>query len=75
MAEGSKVTPEDLELAAPSEKYVGHTLKEAREALERNLIKGAMAANNGNLSRTAAELGISRPTLYELIEKLGIERG
>jgi two-component system NtrC family response regulator len=74
MAEGSKVTPEDLELAAPAEKYVGQTLREAREALERNLIKGAIASNNGNLSRAAAELGISRPTLYELIEKLGIER-
>ena len=74
MAEGSKVTPEDLELAAPSEKYVGQTVKEAREALERDLVKRAIAANNGNLSRAAAELGISRPTLYELIKKLGIER-
>jgi two-component system NtrC family response regulator len=75
MAEGSKVTPADLELAAPSEKYVGQTLREAREALERDIVKRAIASNNGNLSRAAAELGISRPTLYELIEKLGIDKG
>jgi two-component system NtrC family response regulator len=74
MAEGSKVTPQDLELAVPSDKYVGHTLKEAREALERGLVKRAIASNNGNLSRAAAELGISRPTIYELIEKLGINK-
>jgi two-component system NtrC family response regulator len=74
MAEGSKVTPQDLELAVPSKKYAGHTLKEAREALERGLVKRAVASNNGNLSRAAAELGISRPTIYELIEKLGINK-
>lgn len=74
MPEGSKVTLEDLELAA-AEKYVGRTLKEGREALGRDLVRKAVASNNGNLSRATAEIGVCRPTLYELIEKLGIEKG
>jgi two-component system NtrC family response regulator len=74
MAEGGKITAEDLELAAPYTKYEGHTLKEAREALERDLLTQALGLNKGNLSRAAAQLGISRPTLYELMEKLKINK-
>jgi len=74
MAEGSKITPEDLELSASGTKFEGRTLKEAREALERELITRSIGANKGNLSHVATELGISRPTLYEIMEKLGIER-
>lgn len=74
MAEGSKLTPEDLELTSPFEKYRGKTLKEAREEIERDLIERAMYRNKGNISKVAQELGVSRPTLYELMEKLGIEK-
>ena len=72
MAEGVKVTPADLELTSPYAKYQGHGLKEAREGLERDLIQRALARNKGNLTRTASELGISRPTLYDLMDKLGL---
>jgi len=72
MAEGTRVTPADLELGSPYGKYEGQGLKEAREALERELIQRAVTRNNGNLTRTALELGISRPTLYELMDKLGL---
>ena len=74
MAEGAKVTPEDLELTSPYAKYKGRGLRQAREALERDLIQGSVARNKGNITWAAAELGISRPTLYELMEKLGIEQ-
>jgi two-component system NtrC family response regulator len=74
MAEDRKATPEDLELIAPSGQYEGRGLKGAREELERRLIQQAIAKNKGNLSRVAAELGVSRPTLYELMEKLGIDK-
>ena len=47
---------------------------EARKALEKDLVHRAMARNRGNLTRTAMELGISRPSLYNLMDKLGIER-
>jgi two-component system NtrC family response regulator len=49
-------------------------LKEAREALEKDMIQGALARNKGNLTRTASELGVSRPSLYDLMDKLGIAR-
>ncbi|NIN00660.1 MAG: AAA family ATPase, partial [candidate division Zixibacteria bacterium] len=46
----------------------------AREALESDLIQRSLSRNKGNITRAAAQLGISRPTLYELMEKLGIEK-
>jgi two-component system, NtrC family, response regulator len=74
MTEGNKITPADLEMEVPEDKHERSSLKEAREALERDLVKRALARNSDNISRAAEELGISRPTLYELMEKLGIER-
>ena len=74
MADGPQVRPADLELASPHARYEGRSLKEAREALERDLIKRSLARNRGNITKAAAELGISRPTFYELMEKLGIEK-
>ena len=74
MTEGTKIMPADLELTSPDTRYNGLGLKEAREALERELIKQALDKSNGNITWAAQELGISRPTLYELMEKLGIER-
>ena len=73
LAEGAKVTPENLELSSPYAKYEGQGLREAREALDRELIQQALGRRQGNLTRTASDLGISRPTLYELMQKLGIK--
>jgi two-component system NtrC family response regulator len=73
MSDGPRILPEDLELAS-SEKYQGMSLREAREAVEKELIQEALSRNQGHLTQTAADLGISRPTLYELMEKLQIER-
>ena len=74
MAEGQKVTPMDLELTSPYVKYERQGLKEAREGLEKDLIRRALAKNKGNITKVAEELGVSRPTLYELMEKLGINK-
>ena len=74
MAEGKRISPADLALEVESPPITAMTLKEAREALERELVESALFRNEGNVSRAADELAISRPTLYELIEKLGIER-
>ncbi len=74
MAEGLKIAPDDLELVSPYKKYEGHGLREAREALERDFIQRAVTRNRGNMTQVAAELGLSRPTLYELIEKLGLKK-
>lgn len=74
MANGTRLTPSDLELGGRYAKYNGMGLKEAREALDRSLVTRALTRCKGNLTRTASQLGISRPTLYELMDKLGIER-
>lgn len=77
MAEGPRLTAEDLELIRTSEPGIGETLnlKEAREALERKLVREALTRSLGNMTQTAAALGISRPTLYELLERLKIGKG
>jgi two-component system NtrC family response regulator len=72
MAEGTKLTPEDLELILPSAKSESRGLRGARETFERNLIKRVLMKNQGNMTKAAEELEISRPTLYEMMEKLGI---
>lgn len=74
MAKGPYVAPADLELTSPHARFTGMGLKKAREELERELILQAMAKTKGNLSRAAANLGISRPALYEMMDKLGIKR-
>jgi two-component system NtrC family response regulator len=75
MAEGGRVMAEDLELipGAPATQSL-RTLREAREAAEREVIEAALRRNAGKISPAAADLDISRPTLYELMEKLGISR-
>ncbi len=73
MADGPKVKPEDLELGDGEEREpMG--LKEARVALERKMILDALARNQDSISQTAEDLGVSRPTLYDLMNKLGIKR-
>ncbi len=74
MAESSKITPADLELAGHNAKDEYLNLREAREALEKEMILKALSRNKDNITRAAENLGISRPTLYELMEKLGIAR-
>jgi len=71
MAEGRYVTPADLELADGTEGGL-RTLKEARESVERELIQQALQRHGGKISRAAEDLGISRPTFYELMEKLSL---
>ncbi len=74
MAEGAKVSAADLELAPDGEPRQ-LTLKEARENLERDLVLAALRSHHGKISpAAAADLGISRPTFYELMEKLGIQK-
>jgi len=50
-------------------RYEGVTLKEARKKLEKDLIASVVKRHNGNIKRASEELGISRPTLYDLIDK------
>ena len=73
MADGKRVTVGDLELT-PGVAANAVTLKEAREAVERQMVRQALRKHGGKIAPAAVELGMSRPTLYELMEKLGISR-
>jgi two-component system NtrC family response regulator len=76
MASGSRVTAKDLELERDRSVVspAGTTLRQAREHVEREVIEQALKKNSGKITSAAADLGISRPTLYELMEKLGIPK-
>lgn len=74
MADGKRITVSDLELDSGDAAAPATTLKEAREGVEREMVQQALKRNSGRISAAATDLGISRPTLYELMEKLGIAR-
>ncbi len=73
MAQSSKITDDDLELDVVEESG-RTTLREARERTDRELILRVLSENNWNLAKSASDLGISRPSLYDLMEKLGIKK-
>jgi two-component system NtrC family response regulator len=74
MADGNRVTAKDLELTDTLSALPPQTLKEARESVEREMIQDALRRHRGRITSASLELGVSRPTLYELMEKLGITR-
>ena len=74
MSDGKKISLEDLEMESIDVATENVTLKDARENLEKALILKAITRNENNLSRAASDLGISRPTLYDLMDKLEIPK-
>jgi two-component system NtrC family response regulator len=73
MCEGKRITIRDLDLS-PAGQGPLPTLKDARENFERNMIQKALRKHSGKIAPAAAELGLSRPTLYDLMDKLGIAK-
>ena len=74
MSDGKKISLEDLEMESLDIETKRMTLKDAREDVEKKLIIKAIARNDNNLSKAATDLGISRPTLYDMMDKLEIPR-
>jgi two-component system NtrC family response regulator len=74
MTEGKRLTVRDLEMPAAVPGSGGTTLKDAREHLEKEMIQNALRKHGGKIAPAAVELGIGRPTLYDLMDKLGIAR-
>ena len=73
MAEGKQITANDLELPESSESSNVYSLREVREQAERKAILRVLGHSGGNLSQAADMLGISRPTMYDLIRRLKLK--
>jgi len=74
MAEGKLVSPADLDFEGEeAEPDDALNLKAAREQADRRVIRHALARCEGNISSTAKMLGISRPTLYDLIKQYDLD--
>jgi len=69
MTDGPLVSPADLGLALSEEASPSLDIRGARALAERNVITAALAQTGHNLSQTAKLLGVSRPTLYDLLRE------
>lgn len=75
MADGSQVTADDLGLARDGANGVEQSLdlRTVREEAEKVAVIAALARSNGNVLKAAELLGVSRPTLYDLMHRLGLK--
>jgi two-component system NtrC family response regulator len=73
MAEGTIISNSDIGLAAGDDDAEALNLREVRERAEMNAVLRAMGRVNGNLSKAAELLGVSRPTLYDLMHRFGLK--
>ncbi|HEX8257395.1 MAG TPA: PEP-CTERM-box response regulator transcription factor [Allosphingosinicella sp.] len=73
MAEGKLITAEDLDLGEGEDQPLPVNLKAVREEADRKAIRQALARTESNITNTAKLLGISRPTLYDLLKQYGLQ--
>lgn len=74
MADGSHIRREDIGLESEVTNDVEYIdLRKVRDDAEREAIVIALGRANGNLLRTSEILGVSRPTLYDLMHRLGLK--
>ena len=72
MADGKMVTAMDLGLMEGDEEGESLNLREVRQVAESKAIRVALTRSYGNISKAAELLGITRPTLYDLLNKYGL---
>jgi len=75
MSEGRLITAADLELAPGIEDLSAYDLRTARARTERDVLLRALARSEGRMAIAARLLGVSRPTLYSLLEAHGLSPG
>lgn len=75
MADGNQIAPEEvgLERVELSENQDSLDLRAIRDAAERQAIIAALGRVNGNMVKAAELLGVSRPTLYDLMHRLNLK--
>jgi two-component system NtrC family response regulator len=73
MADGSGLTAADIGLAPAEGETAPLNLRQVREEAERRAVLRVLGKVNGNLSKAAELLGVSRPTLYDLMYRFGLK--
>ena len=74
MSDGPQITQADLGLSPPSHSYdTPLNLRQVRDEAERGAVIKALARSNGNVAHAAEMLGVSRPTLYDLMNRFGLK--
>ena len=71
LAESNRISDKDLGFAKSSE-HQSLNLREAREQTERQIIQRALEIHRNNVTHASDAMGISRPSLYKLVKKLGM---
>ena len=74
MADGELIGADDLGLDEADESLEHLNLRQVRDEAERRAVVRVMARTNSNISRAAEILGISRPSLYDLINRIGLKK-
>lgn len=72
MADGSQIHDEDLGLATSAQAEESLNLRQVRDEAEYKVLVKALARANDNIAKAADILGVSRPTLYDLMSRHGI---
>jgi two-component system, NtrC family, response regulator len=75
MVDGNQISPQDIGLTPPEfdEADNSFDLRAVRDKAEKHAIVAAMGRVNGNVVKAAEMLGVSRPTLYDLMHRLGLK--
>lgn len=73
MADGPQITGEDIGLDTGGGEAEPLNLRQVREAAERQALTRALGRVNGNIAQAAEVLGVSRPTLYDLLNRYGLK--
>jgi two-component system NtrC family response regulator len=74
MAEAKYITPADLGLsAADADNGEAFKLRDARDQAERRAVITVLGRADGNIAKAAEMLGVSRPTLYDLMHRFGLK--
>jgi two-component system, NtrC family, response regulator len=73
MADGPAIDADDIGLSAESKEGPALNLRQVRDEAEKHAVLQVLGRVNGNLSRAAELLGVSRPTLYDLMHRFGLK--